>query len=351
MFRDILDYQKKNSDYHRVGRKKNTKNIKKSLTMYKPNDNYFGKGNKVIDQYNKNIFEKENDENFQKTKNKIKLVVFKNGFILNNGPFRDRSLIENNEFLESVEKGNIPQELINKGILDLGILLINRKTEIFSNCPLYRSLPMSLNYLNISPKKNTIQRPIHVLDQFFMEQAKNQSCLTSRDQSGLTSTYEPPATARLSTPVNNLNIERVMNKNKYIRKSKKKKTVPLDNFIKVIDIIEGKKKKKTYIAFSGKGQLMADASIEIKNENDIKSFLDNSSPSCIISIRLFNGEIIKGKFNYNQTLKDIYYCTKKLSGLNDFALLDGFPPKPLLDLDKTIRELKIENSVLTQKLG
>ena len=34
-----------------------------------------------------------------KTKDKIKLVVYRNGFILNNGPFRDRSLQENNEFL------------------------------------------------------------------------------------------------------------------------------------------------------------------------------------------------------------------------------------------------------------
>ena len=39
-----------------------------------------------------------------------------------------------------------------------------------------------------------------------------------------------------------------------------------------------------------------------------------------------------------------------MSGLNDFALLDGFPPKPLFDLDKTIKELDLENSVLTQKI-
>ena len=33
----------------------------------------------------------------------------------------------------------------------------------------------------------------------------------------------------------------------------------------------------------------------------------------------------------------------------NFVLLDGFPPKPLLDFDKTIEELGIENSILTQK--
>ena len=33
--------------------------------------------------------------------------------------------------MEEVEKGNIPQEIIQQGITDLGILLINRKTEIY----------------------------------------------------------------------------------------------------------------------------------------------------------------------------------------------------------------------------
>jgi len=73
----------------------------------------------------------DNNEKFEKTKNKIKLVVYKNGFILNNGKFRDRSIPENNQFMEEVEKGNIPQEIVDKGITDLGILLINRKTEMY----------------------------------------------------------------------------------------------------------------------------------------------------------------------------------------------------------------------------
>ena len=68
----------------------------------------------------------------------------------------------------------------------------------------------------------------------------------------------------------------------------------------------------------------------------------------MINIRLYNGEIIKAKFNYSQTLKDIYYQVSQLSGINKFYLLDGFPPKPLLKLDKTIWELNLENSVLTQ---
>ena len=95
-----------------------------------PEDNYYGKGNKAYDHYNKKPTESLNVK-FEKTKNKITLIAFQNGFILNNGPFRDRAIKENDEFMKEVEKGNIPHELIEKGIDDLGILLINRKNEIY----------------------------------------------------------------------------------------------------------------------------------------------------------------------------------------------------------------------------
>lgn len=341
MFKSILDYKDENSDFNRISIKENFAHTKNPFIMYKPNYNYFGRGNKAIDQYNKKRFEMENDANFRRTKNKIKLEVFKNGFILNNGPFRDKSLIENDEFLASVERGNIPQELLNKGISDLGILLINRKTEIYGNVPLYRSLPISVNYINFSQNKNKL----HPLDLFFLNQ-------DNQNKSYMTSTYEPPASARsrINKPLYNINTERVFNHFNINRNPKKRKTVGADNFIKVIDLIEGKKKEKKYVPFSGKGQLLAEANIEIANESEIKNFGNNTSPSCIISLRLYNGEIIKGKFNYNQTLRDIYYHVSQLSGLKEFFLLEGFPPKPLLNFEKTIFELNLNKSVLTQKL-
>ena len=77
---------------------------------------------------------------------------------------------------------------------------------------------------------------------------------------------------------------------------------------------------------------------------------DKSKPTCNINIRLFNGEIIKSEFNYSQTLREIYYYVQKISGSNNFYLLDGFPPKKLRDYDKTIEFLKLENTTLTQKI-
>ena len=91
-------------------KKKNNSKKKKG-----PEDNYYGKGNKAYDHYNEKA-SKEINKQFEKTKNKVMLVVYQNGFILNNGKFRDISIPENNKFIEEVEKWNIPLELIKKVI-------------------------------------------------------------------------------------------------------------------------------------------------------------------------------------------------------------------------------------------
>ena len=165
MFRDILDYQVQNADFNKIYQSSyNVNNIRNRFKNCKLNKNYFGKGHFLVDEYNRKKEEEEFENKFRNTKYKIKLVVYRNGFILNNGEFRDRSLKENIEFLKSVERGNIPKELIRKGINDLGILLINRKEELYSS-KLYKSLPASFDYINIS--LNSDSNSTHVLDQFF----------------------------------------------------------------------------------------------------------------------------------------------------------------------------------------
>ena len=85
-------------------------------------------------------------------------------------------------------------------------------------------------------------------------------------------------------------------------------------------------------------------------QKDIKNKVDRNSPICTFSIRLFNGEIVKCEFNYTQTLREIYFYVQKISGSNNFHLLDGFPPKPLREYNKLIRELNLDNTILTQKI-
>lgn len=65
------------------------------------------------------------DENGNK--NKIKLTKWRNGFQIDDGPFRDLSAPENQKFMEEVEEGYIPKELEKKGYKDLGIMLEDKK--------------------------------------------------------------------------------------------------------------------------------------------------------------------------------------------------------------------------------
>ena len=82
-----------------------------------------------------------------------------------------------------------------------------------------------------------------------------------------------------------------------------------------------------------------------------ENVVDLNKPHCFISVRMYNGTVIRTEFNSDKKLRDVYSFVKKMgkSNIIDFILLDGFPPKPLTEFDKTIKELGIENSMLTQK--
>ena len=111
------------------------------------------------------------------------------------------------------------------------------------------------------------------------------------------------------------------------------------------------KDEKKFIPFGGVGFLIDNVNIEGLHVNkDLKKSINTQFPICHFNIRLFNGEIITCEFNYTHTLRDIYIYVKKISGSNNFILLEGFPPKPLNQLNKTIQELKLDNTTLTQKI-
>lgn len=290
--------------------------IKERFRLGGPNELYFGKGNRVIDQYNRrrNILAriKDNDEKFRKTKHKIKLVVYKNGFILNNCPFRDRALPENNDFMESVEKGNIPQEFIRRGIKDLGILLINRKTEIY-NSRLYKSLPTSFDYLDISQNKYQNQtykrdfRKMHPLDAFFQSQKEIKNVKDNLSYSTRT--------------------ERIPNR---LCRASSQET------------------RRAFVPFSGRGILLANAKIDgtlIKDEIKV----DHSRPICDVNIMLSSGEFLECKFNYDHTVKDIYNYVRGKSKIKDFILFDTFSSATYLDFERTVEELKLGETVLAQR--
>ena len=188
----------------------------------------------------------DDKEKFSKTKNKLKLTLYKNGFIIDDGEFRNKNDPANKKFMEDVEKGYIPSELAKKGIDDLGIELDDHRDE----------------------------------------------------------NYEPP------------------------------------------------KEEKKFHAFTGLGQSLSSVNTKgLHVEKNVTSNVDRSMPTCKVNIRLFNGEVVSEDFNLNQTLQDVINFVRKKSGSNNFALLDGFPPRPLTDYYKTIQELRLEGSLLTQRIN
>lgn len=85
---------------------------------------------------------------------------------------------------------------------------------------------------------------------------------------------------------------------------------------------------------------------------DVEYHVDKSAPTTKINVRLHNGEVIAQEFNLTHTIDDIYaYVTSVAPVQGSFQLVEGFPPKPLADYNKTIGELKLQGSLLTQRLS
>ena len=330
MFHTLFDYQDQNVDNNRQIKDKKYKGFINNSSR-DSNTYYYGKGNDAYDLYNKKENDSDNSESsgdtsekFEKTKNKIKLIVYQNGFILNNGPFRDKIIPENAQFLEQVGRGVIPHELAEKGLSDLGILLINRKTEVYSN--------NKYNKYNSFGNYDFFKNPYQNINQ---NQYKN-----------------PKPKENNIIP---LGIPRV-NSSKNIIKFPNKIELPNSKKISRKNCSEQKKdakdKEKKFMAFSGSGKILRNINIIGLHANkNIKTEFDIYQPVCTVSIRLFNGEVAKCQFNYSQTLRDIYYHVRRISGSNNFYLLDGFPPRPLRDYDRTIYELNLQNSLLTQRIN
>ena len=239
MFHTLDDYKKKESPSDKGNRKTTdsyTGGKSSGIAVENPDD--------WMEKVRKN--EKNSKSGFEKTKNKLTLKLYKNGFILDDSPFRDISKPENKKFMDEVEKGYIPNELVKQGITDLGIALEDHRNE----------------------------------------------------------NYEEP--------------------------------IP----------------EKKFEAFSGKGQSLGSINTQgLKVDKNAVFKVDKSKPTCKVNIRLFNGETVCEEFNLSNTVRDIMRFVENASGSHNFSLLDGFPPRPIVQVDKTIEELKLQGSMLTQRIN
>ena len=242
MFHSLDDYK---DDYKDI--KKENKNIADKKRLNPNSKDYesisgFSLENTENEKWLKNTLKFEDKEKYSKMQNKIKITLYKNGFLINDEEFRDNTKPENIKFMQQIEKGYIPQELIKKGYKDLGIELISQKNKDYEHT-------------------------------------------------------------------------------------------------------------KEFKAFIGEGLSVGNINTTgLKIDENLCTKVDKSKPVCSIDIRLYNGEVVSEEFNLTNTVKDIMNFVSQKSNTSNFELLEGFPPKPIKELEKTIEELKIQGSLLTQRI-
>ena len=243
--------------------------------------------------------------------------------------------------MEQVERGVIPHELMDKGISSLGILLINRKTEIYR--------PMQHNY-NYSMHNFNFFNPYDNNNQYNQYNQFNEYNQYQNNQ--INQSLYPKPKKYYGNNIIPIGINRVNSSNNLLGANSKLSLKNKNNNLRSNSNEEkDKNKNKKFTAFSGQGQLVRNVNTYgLHVDKNLKNYVDIFQPVCTVSIRLFNGEVIKAQFNYSQTLRDIYMYVRRISGSIKFHLLDGFPPKPLRDYDRTIYELRLQNSLLTQKI-
>lgn len=106
--------------------------------------------------------------------------------------------------------------------------------------------------------------------------------------------------------------------------------------------------------FAGKGQSLSSdvQSLGLDINKNFEFYVDQNSPMTKINIRLNNGEIINQEFNLTNTVADIFTFVMGVAPVDgSFQLVEGFPPKPLEEVNKTIGELKLQGTTLIQRLS
>ena len=125
----------------------------------------------------------------------------------------------------------------------------------------------------------------------------------------------------------------------------------ISNFLSEDDYVPPKEEKK-FNAFGGTGvSLSESSSIGLDVNKNVSFNVDQNQPKTIISFRLHNWESVQQEFNLTHTVSDVKNFVAKVAPVTgDFNIVEGFPPKPLTDMSKTIAEAKLQNCMCTQRL-
>ncbi|CAK9155369.1 unnamed protein product [Ilex paraguariensis] len=121
--------------------------------------------------------------------------------------------------------------------------------------------------------------------------------------------------------------------------------------------------EKRQVSFQGVGRTLgstpvettaaATAALTTAPSPSMGLVVDQTLPSTSIQLRLADGTRLVSRFNYHHTIRDIraFIDASSPGGVRTYQLQTmGFPPKLLSDLDQTIEQAGLANSVVIQKL-
>ena len=111
-----------------------------------------------------------------------------------------------------------------------------------------------------------------------------------------------------------------------------------------------------YISFSGEGQSLGGTSATVggavdTSATDGKPAVDPAKPKTTIQFRFHNGTRATCDFNEDHTVGDLHGYVMSVAPVDgEYQLISGFPPKPLMDAGKTLKEAGLLKAAITQKL-
>lgn len=111
--------------------------------------------------------------------------------------------------------------------------------------------------------------------------------------------------------------------------------------------------EKKFQAFIGGGTSLGSVNSEGLGVNkDVVFHVDKTKPFTNINFRLYNGESLTQEFNLTHTIGDIFAFVSSVAPVSgSFQLIEGFPPKPLTDTNKTVDEAKLKGTTIIQRLS
>lgn len=108
--------------------------------------------------------------------------------------------------------------------------------------------------------------------------------------------------------------------------------------------------KSKGLSLGGSSSSSSTGGLNVSSLSGSKYILDDDQPKTTIQIVLANRKRVRAQFNTTATVKQLFQHVKAISTMDNFKLMEGFPPKPLSgDLGRTLQEAKLIGTSVQQR--